>query len=258
MPLAEGVSSPVFDQRFSGSLSTPKGTTFPPLGSMEGAESPRPPGFFGSEPGEPSAWTPPQEQRWLAHPWSVGLFAGWLNGSTLIDDWTNQGNGMLAGLRLGCDIDDYWGVELRYAFGSCSISDSDRAVAASGIADYALVSTGRSADYSLLDATFLVYPWGEHRWRPYVMMGIGMAEVHFADILQAHSASVAGVPLAVGVKYRCSDRWALRLEACDDLIFSGQSGFNNLNDFSVTGGLEFRFGGSHRSYWPWNPSHSYW
>lgn len=254
-PSADGNSGPVFEPRFPGTTAPPSAES-PPSG-LEAPTGPRPPGFFGGESGQPSPWSIPQEQRWLAHPWSVGLFIGYLNGSTLIDNWTNQGSGMLAGLRMGCDVDDYWGLELRYAFGSCSISDSAQALQAAAAANVP-VGNGRFADYALLDAEFLFYPWGEHRWRPYVLMGIGAAEVHFSDVMQLYSASVAGLPLALGVKYRCTDRLALRLELCDDVIFSGQTGFNNLNDFSLTGALELRFGGSRRSYWPWDPSHSAW
>jgi hypothetical protein len=48
-----------------------------------------------------------------------------------------------------------------------------------------------------------------------------------------------------------------RIDVMDNLIFGGSAGFETQNQFSANLGLEFRFGGARRSYFPWNPS-MYW
>ena len=70
--------------------------------------------------------------------------------------------------------------------------------------------------------------------------------------------TVPEIPLGLGIKFHMSQGAALRLEFNDTFIFSGGSGFNSVQDLSITGGLEFRFGGGRRSYWPWNPAPSSW
>ena len=51
---------------------------------------------------------------------------------------------------------------------------------------------------------------------------------------------------------------ALRVEATDNFIAGSGSGFKNLNSFSLTAGLEVRFGGARTAYWPYNPGRAYW
>ena len=65
------------------------------------------------------------------------------------------------------------------------------------------------------------------------------------------------VPIAIGVKYRWNDFWALRLEGCDDIAFAHAAN-GAMQTMSLTVGLEYRFGGTRKAYWPWNPGKSYW
>ncbi len=65
------------------------------------------------------------------------------------------------------------------------------------------------------------------------------------------------MPLAVGVKYHGSNALALRLEVADNMAF-GAHGIDTLHQLSVVGGVELRFGGSRKAYWPWNPARNYW
>ena len=64
-------------------------------------------------------------------------------------------------------------------------------------------------------------------------------------------------PLAMGLKYRWNDYFAWRLEFSDDIAYSWNP-HNALHSLSVTLGLELRFGGTRKAYWPWNPGTSYW
>jgi len=193
-------------------------------------------------------------QSWLYRPMSLGIFLGGLGGVTLVDDWVDQDTTVIGGVRLGWDFDDYWGAEARYAVAAPELNDSDLAIQASP-----QYSNPRHSTHMLLDASILYYPWGDTRWRPYVLFGVGMGQVGFNDRLGVqYSSSAFSMPVGLGVKYQHTDRLALRLEFNDTVVFAGGSGMNTVNDFSITGGLELRFGGSRRSYWPWNPGASVW
>ena len=201
---------------------------------------------------------PPINESWLDRPVSAGVFVGVVNGSPLIDDWVGQQQGITGGLRLGYDFNEHWGTELRYAFGAIKLYDSERAMAVAPNSDVNPYET-RYSDLDLVDASLVFYPWGDTRWRPYFLTGIGLTQLRFQDILGVrYSVTVPDIPLGVGLKFHVSEAAALRVELNDTIIFSGGSGFNAVQDLSLTGGLEFRFGGSRRSYWPWNPAPSNW
>jgi hypothetical protein len=208
-----------------------------------------------------AAGGPPINESWLEHPISAGIFIGVANGSMLIDDWVGQQEGMFGGVRVGYDFGERVGAELRYGFGAVQLFDSAQAIAAKypngepALAD----AKSRYCDLDLLDASVLVYPWGDTPWRPYLLTGIGLAQIRFSDVLgNRYSTTTADIPLGVGLKFHCTESAALRLEVNDTIIFGNGSGFNSVHELSVTGGLEFRFGGSHRAYWPWSPESSSW
>lgn len=193
-------------------------------------------------------------QSWLYRPMSFGVFLGMLSGGTLIDNWVSQDVDMIGGLRLGWDMDDYWGLEARYGISSMKLHDDPPAVQA-----YPTATAARHSDHILLDASMLYYPWGDTRCRPYVLFGVGFGEVSFVDRGGvAYRSAAFSIPVGLGVKYQQTDRLAWRLECSDTVIFCGGSGVNTLNDFALTAGLEYRFGGNRRSYWPWNPGTNFW
>ena len=45
----------------------------------------------------------------------------------------------------------------------------------------------------------------------------------------------------------------LRFDVLDNLAF-GSGRLGTMNNFSFTTGFEYRFGGEHYNYWPWNPA----
>lgn len=112
----------------------------------------------------------------------------------------------------------------------------------------------RSTIFLFWDVDLLYYPWGDYRWRPYFLIGIGTSQVHYMDLFYYYyDHSLLTVPIALGVKYRWNDRIALRLELNDTIVFSDH-GADTLDCLSLTFGVEMRFGGTQKSYWPWNPS----
>jgi hypothetical protein len=213
---------------------------------------------------------PLQRESWLYRPFGAGWFMGMVQGDNLIDDWLGQEQGFFGGFRFGWDRSHWWGAEMRFAFGSIRLYDTAQAVAAQQAADLEAGYTPdspwgrrfdrrRDSDLSLWDVSLLYYPWGDTHWRPYFLLGLGTARVAFVDRLsRSYSRVVVALPLAIGLKRRCSDRIALRFEVADNIAFTGGNGVNTLHNVSLTGGVEIRFGGTRKAYWPWNPGRHYW
>ena len=209
-------------------------------------------------------------ESWRYRPFSAGWFMGALQGSTLVDDWAGQKGGYLGGYRFGWDFDHYWGCEGRFAWGYAELNDSQRAKDAQKAADDAKglapddpfrqrFDTLRDNDITCLcDFSFLYYPWGDSAWRPYLLAGIGYGRIDFEDRLSQYwQAGMLEIPLGIGFKYRWNDWLALRVELTDNVLLKNK-GIKTLHEMSLTGGVEIRFGGTRKAYWPWNPSRSYW
>jgi len=207
-------------------------------------------------------------ESWRYRPFSAGWFVGMVQGGPLIDDWVGGNRGLFGGYRLGWDYDHYWGCEMRFSFGNVSLDDSLRARNAQQAADdekgFAAddpfrnrFDRRRDATVGLWDVSLLYYPWGDAAWRPYLMAGLGTAGVRFIDRLSTrYDETTFAMPVAVGVKYRCNDWAALRLECADNIGFGDT--LNTVHYVSLTGGVEVRFGGSRMAYWPWRPGRHYW
>ena len=181
---------------------------------------------------------------WLNRPYYVGGFIGGLGGDTLIAGEINANGSFIWGGNIGWDYDPYWGLEMRLAF-----SDQGLNYFANPAFDNA------SNGLILWDTSFIYYPWGDARWRPYIKIGFGFADFDFTTVdWLRHSDMVYEMPIGIGLKYRVNQYWVWRFDATDNLIFGGNAGLETQNQFSLTAGLEWRFGGRRQSYWPWNPS----
>ncbi len=213
---------------------------------------------------------PMQRESWLYRPLSGGWFMGSVEGGTPIGDWASLGHGFAGGYRLGWDQSLHWGGEVRFLFGAVPVHDSARARAAQLAADLAdgysaddphtlRFNQRRDADLFHWDVDLLYYPWGDTQWRPYLMAGIGTANIDFIDRLSVrYDKIVLAMPLAVGLKIRYNDWLVMRFEAADNIAFGGGSGLGTMHNLSITLGAEIRFGGSRTAYWPWNPGRHYW
>jgi len=181
---------------------------------------------------------------WMNRPWSISWYFGGLFAQGLVAGEVNQGSGGFGGVRLGWDFDYYMGAEMRvgqakpsidYPVPSVRVRDNSRAV--------------------LWDFSFLYYPWGDAKWRPYALFGLGVAQFEYHDPDdRLFNQLLFGMPWGVGLKYRWDDRLAIRVELLDNIAFGAPGGLETMNNISLTGGAEFRFGGPRKSYWPWNPS----
>ena len=212
---------------------------------------------------EPVPWA-----NWSEHPISVGCFAGVVNGGPLIEDWVGTTTGFIGGWRLGWDFDPSFGAEMRMAFGAPQLYDSYRADQALTALDNAngLPANDpararydhRSASLFQWDVDILYYPWAETRLRPYFLTGMGVTNIAFSDRLaQNYQITCLSLPVGLGVKYLCSERLAVRVDLLDDIAFSTDH-LQTQQNLSLTAGVELRFGGSRKVYWPWDAGRSFW
>lgn len=179
---------------------------------------------------------------WCNEPYHIDWFLGAIRGTEIIRDHVDQNVGVIGGFRLGWDYDIYWGLETRLGFSS--LEDQPENAPLEGSADKVI----------LWDSSLIYYPWGDSRWRPYLSFGLGLCEFRFTDDFDRQiQRNLMELPIGLGMKYRLHDWLSLRADVTDNLAL-GSSGLATMNNFSFTTGMEFRFGGSHRSYWPWEPA----
>lgn len=207
--------------------------------------------WFGhSDPNDPYRHTGMGEPligtSWRNRPWYLGLFVGGIFNDDLVRNEVLQNNAVFLGARIGWDFDHYWGLEGRYAFA--------RAEALTG----AGVPITESARDYYGDVSLLYYPWGDSRWRPYVSLGLGLANFRFRNDQGYYiNDSAFGMPIGIGLKSYYSNWFTLRLDVVDNMAF-GTNQLSSMHNFSVMAGVEFRFGGKSPSYFPWNGSTVYW
>jgi len=183
---------------------------------------------------------------WMNRPYHVDWFLGPLLGDSLIHGRVNQENVLLGGIRIGRDIDYYWGLEWRYG-------------RADPNAQFATPQTVQNEiSYSISDINLIYYPWGDSKVRPYCLLGIGAAQIDFADEDgNRHDATLATMPLGVGVRFHQASWLLWRIEILDNLSF-GADGLATMHNVSITGGMELRLGARPASYWPWRTSRKIW
>lgn len=183
---------------------------------------------------------------WLNRPYYAGWFMGTMWGDGIINGQLKQNNDFFGGYRLGWDPDYYWGVETRLAFAEMNLKTPEN------------VRLSDTNDLFLADVSLLYYPWGDSRWRPYALVGLGFGHFHFQDAAAVgHNATLLGLPIGLGVKYQYRRWLAARFEALDNIAFAND-GLDTMHNVSLTLGVEVRWGVHPRSYWPWQPSRHIW
>lgn len=211
---------------------------------------PREPFFAHGDPNDPARHTgwgdPLTGTSWLNRPWYFGVFIGGMLADDLIADHVIQENAPLLGMRLGHDFDHFWGWEARYAFARTELFNG---------AGVPINEPGRNY---FVDVALLHYPWGDSRWRPYLLAGLGFANYRFEnDLGHDIDDSALTIPLGFGLKHYLSPWCTLRFDFLDTISFeAGQ--VEAMNHVSLSAGVEFRFGGSRPSYFPWSGNTSYW
>ncbi len=190
---------------------------------------------------EPQGFFPVVSEPWMQRPITAGMFTGIFWGDMAIGENVMLESGLMAGGRFGWDWNDRWAWEGRLAFATLDVSYPGTEL------------RGRDADVILFDVQLQLSPWSTPRMKPYFALGAGMAYYELLD--HNHwvvSETVFTLPFGLGIKYRYDDWMVLRLDLTNNLSFGERaSGLRNMHNISLVGGLEIRFGGYRRDYWPW-------
>src|SRR5205807_9983918 len=147
--------------------------------------------------------------------------------------------GLLTGIRFGEDTDRRWIWETHFAYANPTVINLQGD------------ELRRGADLFFADTNLIYARYATKRLRPYVSVGTGVSYLNLID--QQGSALrqlVPTVPLGAGVQYRYEDWLVLHLDVRDNILF-GQHELETIHAFSLTGGLELRFGVSPNVYYPW-------
>ncbi len=210
-------------------------------------------------PDSPELW-----RSWLEKPISAGMGVGFLHGTALIDDWVQEKAGILGAARLGWDFAPNLGLETRLSFGSMELSDSYAAVVARWASDDAAGLsetdplrrrfTDRNATTFQWDLSLLYYATDYHPARFYLLWGAGLTRMDFSDRFgESYEGTYFTMPVGFGIKFRRATDPVFRLEFTDNIVFPNR--FNVTHHLALTAGLEFRWGGPRRRYWPWTPGY---
>jgi hypothetical protein len=188
------------------------------------------------------AWLLASPEPWSRRPARAGLFVGGVSGGELIPGAMDLGGGVLGGLRAGWDWSEFWGCEFRLGWGAIDLRNT--------VGD----EDPRSADLVAMDGSVLVYPFNLGRVRPYFTAGVGLVNWDYTNEFgQDVSNTATAFPFGGGVMYRHNTAMTFRFDLLDHVI-AGDDRTDTTHNLELLGGVEFRFGGPRRSYWPWEPS----
>lgn len=184
--------------------------------------------------------TPLRGTSWLNRPYWLSLDGGALLMADRPAANVRSNNDLLGAIGLGWDWDHYWGSQVRVAWSTPELLNT--------------LQTGVESDDNLLitDLSILYYPWGDSRMRPYWRVGVGLTDVEYTnDLGRTQHDMLMTIPFGVGLKYQLRRHLTWRLEFMDNLAL-GQNETSTMNNFSITAGLEWRFGGRPDSHWGWS------
>jgi hypothetical protein len=177
---------------------------------------------------------------WLNRPFEVGVDFGALVTTSEFAPNSRRNNDILGAFHLGWDWDHYWGSQFRFVWSTPDLATYSGDVIPSN-------------NFYIYDLSLMYYPWGDSRVRPYYRAGFGITNVNLInDEGGKQTESLFTIPFGVGIKYQLHRTMVFRGEIVDNLAF-GQNDVNTLNNFTLTFGVEWRFGGQPPTYWGWRP-----
>ena len=180
---------------------------------------------------------------WQNRPFHVDFFTGTMIGDDAIDGQIGQEAGFFVGGRLGWDYDYYWGVESRLGMAWMSLFDRQN--------PENNIGTG---NILVWDMSLLYYPWGDSRWRPFILVGTGIEQLDsYGSALPVYSGTLFEIPFGAGLKYHVNEWLTWRVDVIDNFAI-GTGSLDTMHNVSFSAGLEYHFGGHRRTYWPWNPN----
>ncbi|MCA9100117.1 MAG: outer membrane beta-barrel protein [Planctomycetales bacterium] len=185
-------------------------------------------------------------ESWLTRPYYIGGFIGAMFGDQLISNEIDLTEGFFGGVRVGWDFSTTWSAEARLGSSAMPVKIVGR-------------EARDNTDVLVGDIDLLWMPWGDTPWRPYVLFGFGFSNFQFRGLENYnYDKTVFGIPWGIGFRHRWTPRWACRLELLDNVAFGGSEQIDTMHNITLSGGVEFRFGGANRTYWPWDPGRDHW
>lgn len=187
------------------------------------------------------AGEPLRGTSWLNRPYEVSYQVGafLLNEPPSVNAGTD--NALFGALHFGQDFTHYLGAEFRIG-----VSNTELNPATTG-------GGAQSDTLTIADLTTVYYPWGDSRLRPYLRSGIGLTDLEFTDGAGGRAKeTLLTIPVGLGVKYLNWRSVAWRAEIVNHLAL-GNGASRTLNSYTLTFGVEHRFGGVSPGYWAWRP-----
>src|SRR3954466_8872673 len=137
---------------------------------------------------------------WRNRPLYLGAFVGGIMMDDIVPGKIYQNDTAFVGFRIGYDFDHFWGLEMRGAFARPDLANG------SGGSPFFPGSRDNFADVDLV-----FYPFGDARWRPYLLAGLGFQSFRFNNLDGKRiSEAPMDIPIGCGVKYFHSPWFTLR------------------------------------------------
>ncbi len=187
---------------------------------------------------------PVVSQGWQQHPWGMGFRVAALSSDKLIH-YPDAPDLKLEPDALGELFFHFkgsypWNWELRWAW------------ARPWVSSYAGARLPR-ADVIFFDLSARRPVLVSQHWRWSLVGGVGGATFSFADERGiARDQTLWQFPLGAALEYRWDDDLWVVVEFRDQIVLGAGHGLENMHLLSLSVGLEYRFGGSRTSYWPWD------
>ncbi len=187
------------------------------------------------------AW-PVVSEPWEQRPWEASFRVAALWGDNIVGQQLRLETDALWEFSLARRWKPYWTWELRWAW-----SQPD-------VASYTGVKLPR-ADAILFDLAARRTVFESQHWRWSLLLGVGGATFSFVDEAGTPlDQTVWQFPLGLGMEYRWDDHLSLNAQLRNHVVLGGGHGLETMHLVSLGLGVEYRFGGSLPSYWPWTPS----
>ncbi len=187
------------------------------------------------------AW-PVVSEPWEHRPWeaSFRLAAFW--GDNIISKQLRLETDALWEFSLARRWKPYWTWELRWAWSQPKVTT------------YPGAELPR-ADVILFDLAARRTVFESRHWRWSLLLGVGGATFSLIDVAGvSRDQTVWQFPMGLGMEYRWDDHLSLTMQLRNHMVLGDGFGLETMHLVSLGLGLEYRFGGSVPSYWPWTPS----
>jgi hypothetical protein len=194
-----------------------------------------------------ATWLPEITEDWHGRPLSAGAFSGVLIGDEILAGELELKPGWFTGIRFGRHDDRRWSWETRLAH------------AHPDVINLRGPELRREAELFLADTSLQYSRVYGKRLRPYASLGMGVAYLdtsdQFGDDLREF---IPTVPIGAGAQYRLDDWLIVHVALHDNVTLGQQVDLDLMHNVTLAGGLEFRFGGSQNTFYPWNPARNGW